>query len=92
MTEQLHKYEWACLPFDAKQLLKSLQWRHNERDGISNNQPHDCLLNRLFKAQIKENIKFTAPRASNAENVSIWWRHHAMLKDCSGSSRVGWSA
>ena len=28
--------------------------------GVSNHQPHDCLLNRLFKAQIKENIK--APR------------------------------
>ena len=25
----------------------SLQWRHNERDGGSNHQPHDCLLNRL---------------------------------------------
>ena len=35
----------------------ALQWRHNERDGFSNHQPHDCLLNRLFKAQIKENIK-----------------------------------
>ena len=38
----------------------SLQWRHNERDGVSNHQPHDCLLNRLFKAHIIENIK--APR------------------------------
>ena len=38
----------------------SLQWRHNERDGVSNHQPHDCLLNRLFKAQVKENLK--APR------------------------------
>ena len=27
---------------------KTLQWRHNERDGVSNHQPHDCLLNRLF--------------------------------------------
>ena len=40
--------------------LISLQWRHNERDGVSNHQPHDCLLNRIFKAQNKENIK--APR------------------------------
>ena len=32
-----------------------LQWRHNEHDGVSNHQPHDCLLNRSFKAQIKEN-------------------------------------
>ena len=38
----------------------SLQWRHNERDGVSNHQLRDCLLNRLYKAQIKENIK--APR------------------------------
>ena len=38
-----------------------LQWRHHERDGVSNHQPHDCLLNGLsYKAQIKENIK--APR------------------------------
>ena len=36
----------------------SLQWRHNERDDVSNH--HDCLLKRLFNAQIKENIK--APR------------------------------
>ena len=25
-----------------------LQWRHNEPDGVSSHQPHDCLLNRLF--------------------------------------------
>ena len=106
-------------------------------DGVSNRQPHHCLLNRLFRrrskkisklrvtgvcagihrgpvnsphkwrlkspasplftqpfiqTQIKENIKaprhwrlcgdspgtgeFPAQMASNAENVSIWWRHH----------------
>ena len=70
--------------------MYTLQWRHNVRDGVSNHQPHDHLLNRLFKEHIKENIKaprhwplwgeltgeFPAQRASNAENVSIWWRHH----------------
>ena len=25
---------------------QSLQWRHNERDSVSNHQPHDCLPNR----------------------------------------------
>ena len=25
---------------------ESLQWRQNERDGVSNHQPYDCLLNR----------------------------------------------
>ena len=38
---------------------QTLQWRHNGRDGVSNYQPHDCLLDRIL-AQIKENIK--APR------------------------------
>ena len=47
------------LPFH-KVLLEILQWRHNERDGVSDHQPYNCLLNRLLKAQIKENIK--APR------------------------------
>ena len=32
-----------------------LQWRHNER--VSNHQLHYCLLNRLFKAHIKETSK-----------------------------------
>ena len=37
----------------------------------------------FIQAEIKENIKaprhvteFPAQRASNAENGSIWWRHH----------------
>ena len=33
--------------------LWTSQWCHNECDGVSNHQPHEC----LFKAQIKENIK-----------------------------------
>ena len=37
-----------------------LQWRHYERVCVSNHQPYYCLLSRLFKTQIKENIK--APR------------------------------
>ena len=33
---------------EDKDGISSLQWRHNEHDGVSNHQPHDCLLNRLF--------------------------------------------
>ena len=29
--------------------ITALRWRHNERDGVSNHQPHDCWLNRLFR-------------------------------------------
>ena len=70
----------------------SLQWRHNERDSVSNHQPHDSLFNCLFRRRSKKASKlrvtglcvgnspvtdeFPAQRASNAENVSIWWRHH----------------
>ena len=70
----------------------TLQWRHNGRDSVSNHQPHHCLLNRLFRCRSKKTPKlratslcagnspgtgeFPAQMASNAENVSIWWRHH----------------
>ena len=73
--------------------LLPLRWRHNGRDGVSNHQPNDCLLNRLFRRRSKNISKlcitglcagnspatgeFPAQMASNAENVSIWWRHHA---------------
>ena len=73
----------------------SLQWRHNEQDSVSNHQPHDCILKRLFGRRSKITSKlrvtglcagnspgtdeFPAQRASNAENVSIWWRHHVPL-------------
>ena len=37
----------------------TLQWRHtcNERDGISNYRPHDCLLNRLIRRKSKKTSK-----------------------------------
>ena len=72
--------------------LCALLWRHNGRDSVSNHQPHDCSLNRLFRRRSKKTSKlrvtglcegnspgtgeFPAQRASNAENASIWWRHH----------------
>ena len=73
----------------------SLQWRHNGRSGASKHQPHDCLLNRLLRRRSKKTSKFRvtglcagnspvtgefpAQTASNAENVSIWWRHHVIF-------------
>ena len=35
----------------------SLQWRHSGRDSVSNHQPHDCLLNRLFRRRSKKTSK-----------------------------------
>ena len=58
----------------------SLQWRHNERHGVSNHHHFDCMFSGFVQVQIKENIKascqWPSQRASNSENVSIWWRHH----------------
>ena len=59
---------------------------------ISNHQAHDCQLNYLFRRLSKKASRlcvtglcegnspvtgeFPAQRASNAKNVSIWWRQH----------------
>ena len=64
----------------------SLNWRPNERNGVSNHQPHNCLLNRLFRHISKKTSKlrvtglcaenspetgeFPAQMASNAENAT----------------------
>ena len=37
--------------------LLSLQWRHNDHDGVTNHQPHGCLLNRLFRRRSKKTSK-----------------------------------
>ena len=83
----------------SRPLSTSLLWRHNGRDGVSNYQPHDCLLKRLFRRRSKETPKlrvtglcegnslvtgeFPAQTASNAENV--WWRHH-VATSCPGTA------
>ena len=81
-----------------------LQWRHNGRDGVSNHQPHDCLLNRLFRHRSKKTSKlhvtglcegnspvtgeFPAPMTSNAEDFSIWWRHYVVTSDSRHKGQV----
>ena len=73
-------------------LINALHWRHNDHDGVSNHQPHGYILSRLFRHRSKKTSKlrvtglragnspgtgeFPAQMASNAVNVSIWWRHH----------------
>ena len=80
---------WASVP--------SLQWRHNERNGASNSLRHECLHNCLFRRRSKKISKlhvtgfcegnspvtgeFPAQMDINAENVSIWWRHHSLIVD-----------
>ena len=35
----------------------TLRWRHNDHDGVSNDQPHVCLLDRLFRRRSKKTSK-----------------------------------
>ena len=81
-----------CLVNHPPSYENTLRWRHNECNGVSNHQPRDCLFSRLFRRRSKKTSKlrvtglcegnspvtgeFPAQRTSNAENVSIWWRHH----------------
>ena len=82
-----------------------LQWRHNERNCVSNHRRLDSLLlSRLFKRRWKKTSKlrvtgvcegnspmtgeFPAQRASNGENVSIWWRHHGRDRNVSQEHNV----
>ena len=81
--------------FSALCVWKSLRWRHNGRHSVSNHQPHDSLLNCLSRRRPKRTSKlhvtglcagtssgtgeFPAQMASNAENVSIWWRYHGLM-------------
>ena len=72
--------------------MSAWQWRHNGHDSVSNHQLHHCFLNPFFGRISKKTSKLRvtglcagnspgtgelpAQMASNAENVSIWWRHH----------------
>ena len=38
-------------------LWYTLEWRHNGLDSVSNHQPHDCLLNLLFRRRSKKTSK-----------------------------------
>ena len=71
--------------FDMFDAPLPLLWRHNGRDGASNHQPDDCLLNRSFRRRSKKTSKhrvtglcagnspgtgeFSAQMASDAENA-----------------------
>ena len=65
-----------------------LQLGHDRRDGVSNHQPHDCLLT-LFRRGSKKTSKLRVTDicegnspvtgeipARRTCNAQIWWRHH----------------
>ena len=49
--------------------VTSLRWRRNGRDSVSNHQPHDCLLNRLFRRRSKKTSKL---RVTGVLSAPCW--------------------
>ena len=64
-----------------------LQWRHNERDGVSNHQLHDFYSTVYSDADQRKHqsaaslafVRGIHRWPVTRKNVSIWWRHHAVL-------------
>ena len=56
-NKKTHSFNITKTEGRKRNVRVALQWRHSGRRGVSHHQPRDCLLNRLFKAHIKENIK-----------------------------------
>ena len=79
-TYLIYEFHSAIYPLKSRW---TLQWRHNGCGSVSNHQPHDCLLNRIFRRRSKKMSRlrvtglcaensprtgeFPAQRASNAE-------------------------
>ena len=90
--------------WNASDIATTLLWRHNGHSIVSNHQPHDCLLNHLFRRRSKLTPKlrvtglcvgnspgtgeFPAQMASYAEKVSIWWRHNVNFNQMETLFRV----
>ena len=110
--QQSEQDEQNCIAITLTQnkiptkLKSSLQWRHNEHNDVSNHQPHDCLLNGLFRHKWKKTSKlrvtglcegnspvtgeFPAHWANNTENVPIWWPHHVIKSNHEWKWPVTW--
>ena len=49
--------DWKCHSSSTWNRSRSLHWRHNDQDSVSNHQPRGCLLNRLFRRRSKKTSK-----------------------------------
>ena len=78
----------------------SFRWRHDGRDSVSNHQPHDCLLNCLFRRWSKKTSKLrvTGLCAGNSLGtgefddvimVYAWWCHDMVTLSASLVLYVG---
>ena len=70
------KWNICDLNFDellfTSQIL-SFQWRHSRRDGVSNHQPYDSLLNRLFMRRSKKTSNLRVAGLCEGEFTGDRW-------------------
>ena len=97
-----HWIKWPSKSRHPALNITVASWWADEHDRASNHRCLDCVFNHLFRRKSKKASKlrvtglcevnspvtgeFPAQRASNAENVSIWWCHHYIyiyMKKCS---------
>ena len=80
---------------DGISTCTSLQWRHNEHDGVSNHQPHDCLLNRLSRRGSKKTSKLRvtglcAKKISFDDVIMMYFNILVLGKCLWNSGKKGW--
>ena len=70
VLSKIYDTVWQCGHTVTQPILTwySSQWRHNERRGISNHQPHDCLFNRLLRRRSR--------KTSNSASLAFVWGIH----------------
>ena len=69
----------------------SLQWCHNGRDGVSNLQPHDCLLNRLFGRSSKKTSKLCVTGLCEGNSPVTGEFPHPRLQFCTFHDSMIWT-
>ena len=88
-------YSYILIHWNGNVIFVTLQWHHNEGDGVSNHRRLHCLLNRLLRHRSNKTSKlcvvglcygnppvtsgFPSQRASYAETVYIWWHLHEIF-------------
>ena len=70
----------------------SLQWCHNGLDGVSNHQPHHCLLSRLFGCRSKKTSKLCVTGLCAGNSPGTGWGQSIARVHTTLRQQHGWCA
>ena len=76
MVIGIYYEHWLCQcnVMCSMQIYITIQWYHNGRDGISNHQTHDCLLNRLLRHKHQSSASLAFVKGIH------WWPVNSLHK------------